>query len=228
MDWYNTAKNFLDKTVSIEDSEEFINGVTSNFSADGGWAFAFNDDINHLHMNWRFRSSDECVLVSFLIPYFRRAFEGKDHTKEVNQIMLAHFLCRFICVIPTIDDANRLEEPSILSESPYNTILDLLEELQVFNKNIKVDNKIFISIQQNSLLSCNTIQETEKLRDRLQQFADKLKHIQHYCFHSKITCLSKIMGKLLTRIWWIYHTSSPTMKQMFQYVEANSDSDESI
>ena len=227
MDWYNTAKNFLDKSVSTEDSDEFINGVTSNFLPNGGWAFAFNDDINHLHMNWRFRSSDECVLVSFLIPYFRRAFEGKDHTKEVNQIMLAHFLTRFICVIHSDDDINRLEEPSILSESPYDTILDLLEELQVFNKNVKVDNKIFISIQQNSLLSCSTIQETEKLRDRLQQFADKLKHIQHYCFHSKITCLSKIMGKLLTRIWWIYHTSSPTMKPIFQYIET-SDSDESV
>ena len=29
--------------------------------------------------------------------------------------------------------------------------------------------------------------------------------------------LSKIFGKLLTRIWWIYHTSSPIMNPFHNY-----------
>lgn len=225
-DWSNTCRNFLDTTISTEDSEEFLQGITSNYSSEGGWAFALNDDINHLHMNWRIRSSDDSVLISCLIPYFRRAFEGKDHTKETNQVLLAHFLSRFICIEPTTDENNMLEEPPILSESPYDTIIDLLEELQIFDKTVKVDNKIFMSIQQNSLHSCSTIQETSILRQRLQKFSNKLKHIQHYCYHTNITCLSKIMGKLLTRIWWIYHTSSPVMKQFNTYIDMGSDSDD--
>jgi hypothetical protein len=49
------------------------------------------------------------------------------------------------------------------------------------------------------------------LRNELMEFGYKIKAIQHYCYHSKITGLSKIMGKLLTRIWWVYHMSSPIM-----------------
>ena len=191
----------------------------------GGWSFALNDDINHLHMNWRFRSCEDSVLVSFLIPYFRRAFEGKDHTKEQNQILLAHFLCRFISTIETDNIENVLEEPEVLKEEPYNMILGQLEELQI-DVPSKVDNMIFISIQQNSIVSMPDIYETDKLRRRLVEFGDKLKHIQHYCFHSKITCLSKIMGKLLTRIWWIYHTSSPIMKSFKTYINVSSEEDD--
>jgi hypothetical protein len=91
---------------------------------------------------------------------------------------------------------------------------------------VKVDNKVFLSIQQNSLLQCSTIQETDKLRQRLKQFSNTIKHIQHYCYHSNITCLSKIMGKLLTRIWWIYHTSSPVMKKFNTYIDMGSESDD--
>ena len=48
-------------------------------------------------------------------------------------------------------------------------------------------------------------------------FGEKVKNIQHYCFHSKHTSLSKLLGKLLTRIWWIYHLSSPIMKSINNY-----------
>jgi hypothetical protein len=51
------------------------------------------------------------------------------------------------------------------------------------------------------------------------EFGEKIKAIQHYCFHAKITGLSKIIGKLLTRIWWIYHMSSPIMKPYNVYEE---------
>lgn len=223
--WENTCKNFLDKSISIEDSNEFLQGIESNYMNGGGWSFALNDDINHLHMNWRFRSCEDSVLVSFLIPYFRRAFEGKDHTKEQNQILLAHFLCRFISTIETDKLENVLEEPKVMMEEPYNMILGQLEELQI-DVPSKVDNMIFISIQQNSIVSLPDIYETDKLRQRLVEFGDKLKHIQHYCFHSKITCLSKIMGKLLTRIWWIYHTSSPIMKSFKTYVNISSEEED--
>jgi hypothetical protein len=230
-DWTSTSKNFLDKSVSEEDCEEFIQGITSNYS--GGWSFGFiPDNVNHLHMNWKMRYTDECLLASLLIPYLRRAFEGKDHTQENNQVQLAHFLCRFISTSPTKNPVHALEDPAILVDNPYNQILEQLEELQIELPKM-IDNRLFQSIQLNSIVKLQSEDATDELRHRLLEFGEKIKHIQHFCFHSDIIGLSRIMGKLLTRIWWIYHTSSPIMKSINQYetedfknIDEIEDSDE--
>jgi hypothetical protein len=66
--WDNTSYNFLDKTIDEEDVQEFMEGSKSNYV--GGWSFSYlPDDLNHLHMNWKLRYTDECVVSSFLITY---------------------------------------------------------------------------------------------------------------------------------------------------------------
>jgi hypothetical protein len=136
--------------------------------------------------------------------------------QENNQVQLAHFLCRFISTTPTKNSVNTLEEPLLLSEQPYNQIIDQLNELQIDLPEM-IDNRLFISIQQNSIVKSQSEDATDELRHKLLHFGEKIKHIQHFCFHSNIIGLSRIMGKLLTRIWWIYHTSSPIMKSINQY-----------
>ena len=207
--WDNTSMNFLDKSINEQDIQEFVHGSKSNFK--GGWSFSYlENDINHLHMNWKLRYTDECVISSLLITYLKRAFEDKDHTQENNQIDLAYFLCRFISTVSTDNKDNALINPDILNDYPYNQILDKFEELQIeFPK--MIDNRLFKSIQQNCIIKLDSFDELDELRHRLMTFGEKIKTIQHYCFHSKISGLSKIIGKLLTRIWWIYHTSSPIM-----------------
>ena len=64
------------------------------------------------------------------------------------------------------------------------------------------------------------------------KFSEKIRHLQHYFFHSKQVTVTRLLGKLLTRIWWIYHTSSPLMKSWKTYEtekpnETISDSDDS-
>ena len=106
---------------------------------------------------------------------------------------------------------NVLEEPVLLSQSPYNLIVDHINDLQLeIPKNI--DNRLYRSLQLNALVKDVSEDVTDKLRNRLMEFGEKIKTIQHFCFHSKIIGLTRILGKLLTRIWWIYHTSSPIMK----------------
>lgn len=215
--WNNTTVKFLDKSIDEEEISEFVKGSESNFM--GGWSVAYNpENINHLHMNWRLRQNDECVVSSFLITYLRRAFEDKDHTQESNQIALAHFLCRFISTVSTSDELYKLTDPEILSSHPYNQILEKFEELQIeFPK--MIDNKLFRSIQLNYIVKLESYDDLDELRQKLMEFGEKIKVIQHYCFHSKISGLSKIIGKLLTRIWWVYHTSSPIMKPYYIYEE---------
>jgi hypothetical protein len=219
--WDNTCKNFLDKTVCEEDSENFLQDITSNYS--GGWKFAMiPDNVNHLHMNWKLRYSDESLLASLLVPYLRLAFESKDHTQENNQIDLAHFICRFISTKSTKNSEYALNDPAMLANYPYDQILTQITDLQIDNPQM-IDNRLFVSIRQNSVVKLQSEDATDELRHRLMDLSDKIKHIQHFCFHSKITGLSRILGKLLTRIWWIYHTSSPIMKPFQIY-----DTDEFI
>jgi len=230
-DWNSTCKKFLDKTVDEEDSENFLHDITTNYS--GGWKFAMiPDNVNHLHMNWKLRYSDESLLASLIIPYLRMGFEAKDHTQENNQVDLAHFICRFISTESTTNPEYALTDPDLLSNYPYNQLLSQISDLQIDLPNM-IDNRLFISIRQNSVVKLQTEDATDGLRHRLLDLSDKIKHIQHFCFHSKIKGLSRILGKLLTRIWWIYHSSSPIIKPIYMFdtdeyenVESESVSEE--
>ena len=64
-------------------------------------------------------------------------------------------------------------------------------------------------IKNNKLFKCTTEKEADIIRQHLFDFGNRIKAIQHFCFHNKIINISRLLGKLLTRIWWIYHTSSP-------------------
>ena len=207
--WENSSKNYLNNNIDEDDINEQINNIESNF--ENSLKFALNKtDINHLYMNWKFKDHNESLLISYLLPYMKRAFEYKDHTVEINQINIAHFLCRFISISPT--DTDILESPSILLEAPYNIILSELEDLQIDIPS-NIDNKLYLSISKNLLIECYDELLTDILRDRLMEFGEKVKNIQHYCYHSSYVGLTKLLGKLLTRIWWIYHLSSPIMKK---------------
>jgi hypothetical protein len=165
-------------------------------------------------MNWKLRYTNEGVISSYLIPYLKKGFENRDHTQEINQIEIAQVLCRFISTIPTQDIDSILIEPKILLIEPYNQIFNNLIELDI-DIPYQVDNKLFLSIQNNKLYKMNTDEETNNLRNRLLEFGEKIKNIQHYCYYSKIVELCRLLGKLLTRIWWIYHDSSPIMKPIY-------------
>jgi superfamily II helicase len=172
------------------------------------WKFSYLNDINHLHMNWRLRYSNESITISYLIPFLKKAFEDKDHTQEYNQINIAHFLCYFINTIKSND--NILKKPEILNVSPYNNIIDDLKRISIdIDENI--DKTIFIIIQNNKMIDNENIMY---YRDVLLEFGLKIKNIQHYCYHSKFNGLCKLLGKLLTRIMWIYYTSSPLIKPL--------------
>ena len=209
--WENTYKNFLNDLIDEDEMNELLINIQSNYL--NSWHFAFQNDVNHLHMNWKLRYNNDSILVSYLLPYLRREFENKDHTVESNQVNLAHFLCKFLSIELTHDLDFYLEDPSILNINPYNQIIENLEALEIeIPRNI--DNKLFLSIQANKIVQNLSDEKTDHLRQRLIDFGEKIKNIQHYCYHSKINKLSKIMGKLLTRIWWIYHSSSHIMKDL--------------
>ena len=80
-----------------------------------------------------------------------------------------------------------------------------------------------MSIKNNKLFKCSIEKEADIIRQRLFEFGNRIKAIQHFCFHNKITNISRLLGKLLTRIWWIYHTSSPIMRPVNYFDENESE-----
>lgn len=113
-----------------------------------------------------------------------------------------------------------MKDPEILNTYPYNQIIKHFEDIQI-DIPAMIDNGIFQCIQVNNLDS-----NSNEIRQRLFDFSKKLTIIQHFCFYSKIVGLCKIMSKLLTRIWWIYHTSSPIMIPFRTFEENKDNKDE--
>jgi len=200
--WSNIIDNYMDKSVNMRDNKDFHKDLNDNYN--GGWNFMISDDINYNHMMWKLRHNKDCIVLSYLLSYIKRYFETKNCIHETNQIEIAHFLCRFICIVETNDSNMILEEPKILSIEPYNNIIDELDCLQIDNYN-NIDKRLYLSIQHNSLYT----KTDYKLRDQLMVFGNIVKDLQHYYYHTKVVGLAKLLGKLLTRIWWIYHLSSP-------------------
>jgi len=209
--WDKIFSNILSETINYDIVNDFISNLNNNYI--NSWDFGYNDNnINHLYMNWKFRNSKEGIIISYLLPFLEKEFENKDHTLENNQINLAYFLANFIEI--KINEENN----EIFPIKDYNKdiYIKIKNDLNNVNINIhdNIDNKLFLSIQSNKInIDTNDI----SLRKRLFNFGNKLKNIQHYYFYNKITNLTKLFGKLLTRIWWIYHTSSPIMKSLHNY-----------
>jgi superfamily II DNA or RNA helicase len=191
--WTNILKKYN------EDELQIYNDIKSNYN--GEWAFALINDMNFLHFMWRLRYNKDCINIAYLLPYLRRYFDARNYNLENNQIDIAMFLCRFICIHETTDKDFILE-----IDTSYQYIIDEMNNLQLDISN-NVDKQLFLSIQHNVLFNNNPI-----LRERLMYFGTIIRHLQHYCYHSKIVSLCKLLGKLLTRIWWIYHTSSPILQ----------------
>jgi superfamily II RNA helicase len=203
--WTNLIHNYLDKNVNIKDNKDYYKDLEDNYN--GGWNFMNSNDINYNHMMWKLRYNEECIVLSRILPYIKRYFETKNYIHEYNQIEIAHFLCKFICINETDNITLYLDDPKILSIEPYNNIINELDSLQIKNYN-NIDKRLFLSIQHNSLYTKNDY----KLREQLMHFGNMVKDLQHYYYHTKVVGLAKLLGKLLTRIWWIYHLSSPILQ----------------
>ena len=207
---WNTINN--NKLYNINNNE--LNETLISYNLD--FDFIIKNNINHLFMNWKFRYTNEGIIISYLLPFIKKAFDNKDYNLEIHQINIAQFLSRFISIKKADNKNNILEEIELLKKEPYNNIINTLN---TYNLNIinDIDNKIFKSIQNNCLILSDSEDENNELRTRLFEFGKKIQIIQHYFYYEKIVSLAKIISKLLTRIWWIFHSSSPIMKSLYQY-----------
>jgi hypothetical protein len=184
--------------------ENFDNTNNNNYNSI--WSFSNEKDINMIQLMWMFRYSNEGVIVSFLLPYLRKYFEICNPNDESKQVEIAYFLTKFI----DIRIASREEDvlPELKSTKiNFDIIYDKLRDINI-DIPTYIDGKIWLSIRNNCLVDIRN----DELRHQLFNFSTKLKILQHYCYHTKQVNLTKLLGKLLTRLWWISFNSSPIIR----------------
>lgn len=213
--WNNIMKNFLKDSIKNEDADEFYSNISDTL--EDGWKFATSDNLAFNHMLWRLRHSEDVFRIAFLVIYIRKLFHNCNYKNENTQIEFAKFISHFIDVHEATD--SYVLEPLTI-EYPIG---EHLETLGLDNQVTKIDSRIFECIRHNTLIIDLNGYEKSKLRERLMNFGEKIRNIQHYFYHCREQPVTRLLSKLLTRIWWIYHSSSPVMEPIKRYEEITFD-----
>jgi len=208
--WDNIKKNFLLDKITDEVAKDFYDGIDENLK--DGWDFALNNNTSFKHMMWRFRHTDDGFRVAFLLSFIRKIYKHCDAKLEKNQIDVSKFLSNYIEIHESKND-ECLEPTEQAIKLKINEHLETLGLETISN----IDNRVYESIRMNKLYETENRKEKSILRERLLLFGEKVRNIQHYFFHCDEEVLTVLLGKLLTRIWWIYHLSSPVMEPINRY-----------
>lgn len=177
------------------------NGIFNDTNIFNKYTFIDTEDKNLNHMMWKLRNTDDCIRYPFLLTFIRKIFANSKPTCEKSQIDFAHFMLSYTFIKTTND--NTLEE---LDEAIKFNIKNLMINIELIIPD-NIDRRVFDCIRYNKLL----YEKDYYLREDIMKFSDNIKQIQHYFYHNKEINITRLIGKLLTRMWWIYHSSSPIM-----------------
>ena len=205
--WHNIKTNFLMQKRSVEDCKEFYNSIDYNIENGNAWDFVNSDDKNFNHMLWKFRHTDNCFRVPIVIQFIKKLYRNCNPTNETTQVECSKLLSYFL----NIKEVDETFEDKLTPFEKFDT--DIHEVLESMALDIPqfIDGRIYLSIQKNKLFECSERDETNILRESLMEFGNLVRIIQHYFFHCNEIPITRLLGKLLTRILWIYLSSSPIM-----------------
>ena len=192
--WENIKKNQL--------NTNFNNDIFNNKNIFEKWKFIDTTDKNLNHMMWKLRNTDDCIRYPFLLTFIRKIFGNSNPTNEKTQIDFAHFMLSYTFIKISTDDNNLPE----LEDSYKFKIKNMMNNIQLIVPD-NIDKKIYECIRANKLI----YEKDYYLREEIMNFSENIKHIQHYFYHNNEINITRLIGKLLTRMWWVYHTSSPIM-----------------
>jgi len=209
--WDNIKENFLLDTIN-EDASDFYDSVNENLKT--GWKFATGTSQHFRHMMWRFRHSEMGFRTAFILNEIRKTYKHCNPKNENTQVEFAKLIAYYIVAKEATRDDHIMTE--VESANPqlranFETLgLDIPE---------KIDSRVYEVVRMNSFIETDGPHDKGSLRSELFDFCMVLRNIQHYFFHSKEETIAKMIAKLMTRVWWNYHLSSPVMEPISRYVE---------
>ena len=217
--WNHLSDNMLvSKNIDEEEISDFFEGISENQSEGGIWDYIDSVDNTHLlYLMWQFRQTDECIMLPLILQHLESGFARARSTDEGDQVSVAHYLLHFIEIEESNGNPLPLH-PLMLKEHEnfYNSMKDD-EEGYAFDISDDIDGSLYYCIRENRCIPTNNILEKHNLRERLSRFIYKLRAIQHYYYHMSFEDtplkgrhinICKLLGKLFTRLKWIYHMSS--------------------
>jgi superfamily II DNA or RNA helicase len=185
-----------EKTNVFEFSKEIIDKW--------GKIIDFNNKLK-VGLIWNMRKYEyNSLILLYLVPYLESLFHMKNNHVD-NQLLMAHVLCHFIEQKQATNDKECLM-------IKYPEHLEKLSTLGIPIIKSNIDNKIYCCIQRNSISKIDSkgkeidSWEIQELRNRIWNFGENIRNLQNYC-HKEEKVLMFVLGKLFTRIWWIYYES---------------------
>lgn len=170
---------------------------------------AMAGDVAKLRVLWQSRNYG-CDGIAFyhLVDALEKQFSGND-ISEKQQVEAGKIMSFFI-------QNKKAKTTSTILSKPYNydntfkLIRHKLLEMGIpLEDEDCLDNRVWVSIRNNSLVAGSNDKEYQEIRENFFKFASSLKVLQNYCYYSRRITLAKILGKLFTRCKWIIWSSSP-------------------
>ena len=202
--WDQIKQNFLLKDITNDYALEFYNDIDSNIKSEA-WNHLTTADKYLLHLMWKLRYNEKCLKTPYYIDFLKKNYRRKNPTDEGHQVEISHFFCTFIKDNSELPDS---DESTLEQLSKYSSLFEILELKQLEDER-KIDSRLYQSIRANKLVTCDNKIEFNKLREELMNLGNTIRFFQHYFYYSKEIIITRLIGKLMTRIWWIYHSSSP-------------------
>jgi hypothetical protein len=209
--WDKIKTNFLLDCIN-EDASDFYASVDDNLK--NGWKFATGMSQHFRHMMWRFRHSEMGFRTAFILNEIRKTYKHCNPKNENTQVEFAKLIAYYVVAKEAISNDHILTD--VESASPqlranFDKLgLDIPE---------KIDSRVYEIIRMNSFIQTDGPDDKGSLRNELFEFGMVLRNIQHYFYHSKEETIAKMISKLMTRVWWNYHLSSPVMEPISRYVD---------
>ena len=180
--WSKIMSNYLSADNSQDEVTEFYESIIENISEGGGWDYTKTDNKDMMHLIWRFRKTEDCYRIPFIINFIRKIFHSCNPSNEATQIEFAKFISQFLCY-------EEVEEGSehVLSVVECSERYKIHEHLETIALDVPktVDSKVYECIRMNSILKLETSKEVHDLRERILEFGNQVRIIQHYFYHLK-------------------------------------------
>jgi len=213
---YNYIKPITSDTMinplnhSLADSSETFYQVSENNLTNSdrfSWCYDNSETENALIFNkmvWELgrKYPTNSICIPYIIKFLERKFANVNHTLAKEQIRISQYLAHFINQVQTTEASHQL----IIDDDCLVLMNNLIDKgVDIVNHNI--DNRVWKSIEKNVMVDTNDDFEKYQLSQRIWHFGENIRILQNYCYYTKRP-LVKLLGKLFTRIWWIYSTAT--------------------
>ena len=213
---YNYVKPIIEDTMAnplshnlLESADNLFNESETNLTSSNRWSWCVDDSGTNQallfnKMVWELgrKYPVNSICIPYILKFLERKFANVNHTLAKEQVRLAYILVHFVDQVA----AENSEHQLVIDPSCLEQINNLIEkEVNISNSNI--DDRVFRSIERNGIVNTSNDFEKYQLSQRIWHFGENIRILQNYCYFSKRP-LVKILGKLFTRIWWIYSSST--------------------